>query len=84
MTFVTLIGLLAGICTTISLLPQAIKCWKEKKTRDLSLGMYIIFTIGVLLWLVYGLYRQDLPMILANAVSSVLAAFILFMKIKHG
>lgn len=83
-TPVTLIGFLAGTLTTISLFPQAMKCWKEKQTRDLSLGMYIVFTLGIVLWLVYGSLIGDWPMILANGVSLAVSSSILIMKIKYG
>lgn len=79
----TIIGLAAAACTTFSFLPQAIKVVKTKHTKDLSLGMYIIFTIGVFLWLVYGILAKDLPVTAANAVTLVFAVTILVMKIKY-
>jgi MtN3 and saliva related transmembrane protein len=79
----TIIGLAAATCTTISFLPQAIQVIKTKHTKDLSLAMYLIFTVGVFLWLVYGLLVSDLPVIIANAVTLVFAATILIMKLKY-
>ena len=81
---VTVIGLIAAALTTGSFLPQAIKTFKTKKTKDLSLPMYLALTIGVFLWFIYGLYLQSAPIILANAVSFIFTASILFLKIKHG
>jgi MtN3 and saliva related transmembrane protein len=81
---VTLLGLIAATLTTISFLPQAIKSWKTRSAKDLSLGMFATFCAGVLLWLIYGLLQQDLPIILSNAVTFVLALAILILKIKHG
>ncbi|MCH8487942.1 MAG: hypothetical protein LAT75_13845, partial [Candidatus Cyclonatronum sp.] len=52
-TLITVVGLLAATCTTISFLPQVIKTWKSKSAKDLSLGMFSIFATGVFLWLVY-------------------------------
>ena len=63
------IGFFAAFCTTIAFLPQAAKVWKTKSTKDISLYMFIIFTIGVLSWLIYGISISDLPIILANAIN---------------
>jgi len=84
MNYITLIGLIAATLTTISFLPQAIKSWKTRSAKDLSLGMFATFCTGVLLWLIYGLLNRDLPIILSNAVTFVLALAILILKIKHG
>ena len=67
---VKIIGLAAAGCTTLSFLPQAIKTIKTKQTEDLSLGMYSFFTLGVSLWLTYGIIIKDLPVILANKCNS--------------
>ena len=77
MNFFTFIGLAAAACTTISFLPQAVKVIKTRDTKSLSLPMYIIFTIGVMLWLIYGLLVRDIPMIAANTITSVFSAIIL-------
>lgn len=77
------IGFLAAFCTTISFLPQAIKVYKTKSTKDISLYMFLIFTVGVLSWLIYGLIINDLPVILANAVTLILSFFILIYKIRY-
>ena len=77
------IGFFAAFCTTISFLPQAIKVYKSKSTKDISLYMFLIFTIGVLSWLIYGLIINDLPVILANAVTLILSLFILIYKIRY-
>jgi MtN3 and saliva related transmembrane protein len=83
-TFVDILGLLAGTFTTISFLPQVIKIWRSKSAKDISLAMFSIFSIGVLLWLVYGLFINSLPVILANAVTLVLASTILVFKFKYS
>ena len=77
------IGFFAAFCTTFAFLPQAIKVYKTKSTKDISLYMFLIFTIGVLSWLIYGLIIDDLPVILANAVTLVLSFFILIYKILY-
>jgi MtN3 and saliva related transmembrane protein len=83
MSIVTLIGLAAATLTTMSLIPQAVKVIKTRHTKDLSLAMYSGFTIGIALWLVYGVMVNDIPIIAANAISIVFAATILFMKLKY-
>ncbi len=84
MDFIQLIGIMAGTLTSISFLPQAIKTWKSRSAKDLSLGMFLIFTSGVALWLTYGIIREDLPIILANIVTLVLSASILYFKLKYN
>ena len=77
------IGFFAAFCTTFAFLPQAIKVYQTKSTKDISLYMFLIFTIGVLSWFVYGLIISDWPVILANAVTLVLSLFILIYKLKY-
>jgi MtN3 and saliva related transmembrane protein len=84
MTYVTVIGLGAAFCTTIAFLPQAIKTWRTRSTKDISLAMFLIFSIGIALWLVYGLLQHDIPLIAANGITLVLALTILGFKIRHG
>jgi len=79
----TLLGLIAGTCTTAAFLPQLLKIWKTKSTRDISLLMYVVICTGILLWLIYGIIIGSLPVILANAVTLVIAAMILILKIKY-
>lgn len=83
MNLIALIGLAAASCTTLSFLPQAIKTIRTKQTRALSLGMYAILTLGLLLWLIYGIFINDLPIILANTVTLVFSATILMLIIKY-
>jgi len=79
----TIIGLAAAVCTTFSFLPQAIKVIKTKQTMHLSLAMYSIFTTGVLLWLIYGISVNDIPLIIANSITLIFALTILIMKIRY-
>jgi len=81
---VELVGYCAGTLTTISFLPQVIKAWKSRSTKDISLSMFLMFTTGVSLWLVYGIMIYDIPIIVANTVTVILAAAILAMKVKFG
>jgi len=79
----TLIGLSAAAMTTISFIPQVIKTWKIKETRDISLPMFLMLAVGIVLWTVYGFIIQDLPVILANCVSFILTAIIIFFKVRY-
>lgn len=83
MGIIDALGIIAAIGTTGSFVPQAYKVYKTKKTEDLSLGMYLFFCSGVLLWIVYGLLIKALPIILANGFTFVMAFYILVMKLKH-
>jgi len=78
------IGTLASVLTTISFVPQVWRVWKTRSARDLSLPMYLIFTTGVALWLVYGLLLGSWPIIVGNAITVVLAGIVLAMKLKFG
>jgi MtN3 and saliva related transmembrane protein len=83
MNWITIIGFLAATGTTISLLPQAIKIIKTKHAKDISLGMYLILTTGIFLWLVYGILIKDLPLIVANGISLLFSVTILILKLIH-
>lgn len=78
-----MIGYLAATLTTASFVPQAILTIKTRDTESLSLGMYSTFTLGVLCWLIYGIYLGDKAIIFANAITLLLAASILFFKIYN-
>lgn len=78
------IGFIAAFLTTVSFAPQAIKTIRTKRTESLSLGMYLIFTLGVGCWLAYGIHLGDIPIILANSVTFLLTGTILVLKLKHG
>lgn len=78
----SLIGYFSAICTTSSFVPQAYKVYKTKHTRDISLGMFFLLTIGNIGWLTYGLMISSMPMIAANVVSALLACYIFIMKVK--
>lgn len=84
MKWITAIGLLAAALTTVSFLPQVVKILKTKHTKAISLLMYVIFATGLLLWLIYGVSIRDLPIILANGVTLILAVIVLILKIKYG
>ncbi|HEX6638931.1 MAG TPA: SemiSWEET transporter [Steroidobacteraceae bacterium] len=78
------IGFAAAFLTSVSFVPQAIMTIRSKNTRGISRGMYFMFTAGVALWLVYGIYLMSWPMIFANSVTLALAATILALKLRYG
>lgn len=78
------VGYLAASLTTLSFLPQAIQTIKTRDTESLSFGMYAMFTAGVFMWLIYGLFIENYAIIVANAVTFVLAAIILGFKVYNG
>ena len=79
-----LTGSAAAVLTTTSFVPQVWKVWRSRHTADISLGMYALFTLGVALWLGYGIMLDSWPVILANAITLLLAGTVLLMKIRFG
>ena len=78
------VGYAAAVLTTAAFFPQVIKTIRTGETRHISLGMYILFCSGIVLWLVYGLMLNALPIIIANVATLVLSGLILFLKVKNG
>ena len=78
----TLIGYFAGFLTTVAFVPQVLKTWKSKSASDLSLGMFLVFSLGVLLWLIYGMLLAEAPIVFWNTVTLILALALLIMKLK--
>ena len=72
-----IIGMSAAILTTLAFVPQVLKVIKLKKTDGLSLSTYIIFTLGVVLWLVYGFFKNSISMVLGNGITLILSLIIL-------
>ena len=80
----TLLGFAAGLLTTIAFIPQVVKIWTTKSAKDVSLHTFVTFTLGVGLWLAYGIVREEPPIIVWNAVTLVLTGAILTMKLRFG
>lgn len=78
----TCIGSIAAVCTTVAFVPQVIKSWRTRDLTGISLPMYTIFTVGVILWLAYGVLIEDWPVIIANAITALLAGVVLLLKLK--
>jgi MtN3 and saliva related transmembrane protein len=83
MSMLDLLGYTAAFCTTFSFLPQAVKVIRTRDTSSLSLAMYVIFTFGVGLWLMYGLAKSDGAIVTANAVTLAFAFLILWVKLAN-
>ncbi len=84
MKWIPLIGFTAAALTTLAFLPQVIKTWKIRETKDISLLMYVAFVVGVFLWFCYGILIGDYPVSIANGITLLLASIILIAKIKYG
>lgn len=78
-----LVGFAAAFFTTASFVPQAVHSWVTRDLAGVSLWMYALFTIGILLWLIYGIILGAWPIIIANTITLSLASVVLFLKIKH-
>jgi len=84
MTFnIEIVGLVAGVLTTIAYLPQVRKTFKTKSVKELSLTMYLVMFIGVMLWLTYGILIQSISIILANIITGILTLMLIYFKLKY-
>ena len=79
-----IIGIIAATLTTISFVPQVIKAARSKKTTDLSLSMYVLFSAGVFLWMIYGIMLGELPIIVANSLALIMGLYLVFLKLKYS
>jgi MtN3 and saliva related transmembrane protein len=77
------IGIIAGILTASSMLPQVIKVMKEKKAEEISLLMLIVLITGITLWVVYGVMKKDMPIIATNAFSLLVNGVLIVLRIKY-
>jgi MtN3 and saliva related transmembrane protein len=80
---IVLVGYIAGTLTTLSFIPQVAQAWKLRETRDISLAMLLLFSLGVLLWTLYGVWTASVPIIAANAITFILILILLWMKVKY-
>ena len=77
-----LVGSIAAFLTTVAFVPQAYKVYKTNQTKDLSLFLFLIFSLGVFMWLIYGIMKEDLPIMIANSITLFLSLYILYKKIS--
>ncbi len=83
MDTILLVGYIAGALTTVSFVPQVIRAWRLKETRDLSLAMLLLFALGILLWTFYGIWTGSKPIIIANVITFLFILTLLGMKVIH-
>lgn len=83
MNYIDIIGLFAGTCVTISTIPQILKVWRTKKVKDISLKTFGILTFGILVWVIYGILKEDLPIIITNSVSLCLNLAMVYFIITY-
>jgi MtN3 and saliva related transmembrane protein len=84
MTFdIVIIGYIAGFCTAVAQFPQALKVIKTGNTQSISIGMYLIMTMGIFFWFLYGVLIPNIPMILANGVCLIPSLYILFITVRN-
>ena len=83
LSWLNLVGTAAGTLTTAAFIPQAVKTWRSRSTRDISLVMWLAFTLGVALWTIYGLMAESWPILIANAITLLLAGAILRIKLAN-
>ena len=79
----TLLGIIAAACTSSTFLPQIIKSYKTKSTKDISLGMMLLMLFGVTLWFIYGAIKKDVAILFAQVVALIFTVFLLILKIKY-
>lgn len=84
MNWTEVVGISAGILTASSLIPQIVKTIKEKKAKDISIIMLLVLMTGVALWVVYGIMREDLPIIVTNSFSLLMNFVTLFLRFKYN
>ena len=77
-------GYAAAACTTSAYIPQVLRVWRTRSTKDISLKMFLVLVTGLSLWLTYGIWRGEWPLIIANSITLMLASTILYFKIRHG
>ncbi len=77
-------GYAAAMCTTSAYIPQVLRVWRTRSTKDISLKMFLVLVTGLSLWLTYGIWRGEWPLIIANGITLMLASTILYFKIRHG
>lgn len=83
MDWIAALGIVAGMCTTISVVPQIIKALKTKEVQDVSIGMFTILIIGLLLWSIYGIIKEDMPVMIMNSIAFTLNLFMMFLILRY-
>lgn len=83
-SLIAFFGYAAAFCTTVAYVPQVVRIWRTRSTRDISLGMFLVMNFGLVCWLIYGFALGSMPIIAANGGTLIMTAIILVLKLKHG
>ena len=83
MNTINIISIIAGLLTTGAFVPQAVRIIRTKETQGISIAMYVIMCSGLFLWMIYGIFTMQIPLITANAVTLMLSLIILGLKLKY-
>ncbi|MGO4821064.1 MULTISPECIES: SemiSWEET family sugar transporter [unclassified Flavobacterium] len=83
MNLIDVLGFFAGICVTLSVIPQIVKVWRTKKVQDISLLTFGMLTFGIAVWVVYGILKNDLPIVITNGVSLTLNLIMIYFIIHY-
>ncbi|MEM8965027.1 MAG: SemiSWEET transporter [Bacteroidota bacterium] len=83
MKWLDILGIIAGTCTTLAFLPQAVKTWQSRSAGDLSMGTFMLLVVGLILWLIYGIILYNWPIILTNGFTLLIASSILYFKFRY-
>lgn len=84
MSGIDILGLVAGLCTTAAVVPQLLKAWKTKEVDDVSPGMFFVLVTGLALWVVYGVIKNDMPIIATNGTAFALNGLMLYLLFRYG
>lgn len=84
MEVIDILGIIAGVCTTSAVVPQLTKAIKTRNVKDVSIRMFIVLVVGFVLWIIYGISRDDLPIILTNGVSLALNSLMIVLILRFG
>jgi len=83
-SLIAFFGFAAAFCTTAAYVPQVWRIWQTRSTKDISLGMFLVMTCGLIFWLIYGFSIGSLPVIVCNGATLVMTSVILVLKLRHG
>jgi len=83
MDMVQILGLVAGACTSLAAVPQLIKTWKTKEVENISMKMFLLYVVGMSMWLTYGIIKSDMPIVITNAIALTFHGLMLFFKLKY-
>ena len=82
MDFTPMLGTVAGVVSTLAFLPQVFKIWRTRSTKDISLGMYSLYSLGLVLWGLYALMIESWPLLMTEIITGVMTGYILMIKVK--